>query len=120
MQNGESVFATTPLELVREGMTVIAAAGRRLGTVDRLQMGDPEGATTAGNEPSPGPGGLGPLWGSDIDGLGDVPDQLRAELRRVGFIRVDGPDLKGAERFIPGDRVAQVAGDTVRLRPAAD
>ncbi len=134
-QNDQPIFASAPLEQVREGMTVIDAQGGALGTVARLQMGDPQAATTAGNEPSTseaagavmapvaagdrGPGVVASLWDSDAEGLGDVPDVLRRDLRRAGFIQVEGTGLEGANRFIPGDRVAEVSGNSVRLHPAS-
>jgi uncharacterized protein (TIGR02271 family) len=134
-QHSQPIFLSTPLEQVREGMSVIDADGRPLGTVTRLQLGDPQAVTTAGNEPSTsaepgvllapaaatqgGAGVVGSLWGSDIDGLGDVPDVLRRDLRRAGFIQVDGVGLEGAKRFIPGDRIAEVSDDIVRLHAAS-
>jgi len=134
-QNDQPIFALAPLERVREGMTVLDADGRPLGTVTRLQMGDPQAATTAGNEPTasgvPGvvvapasgatgeSGAFGSFGGSDTEGLGDVPAVLRRNLRRAGFIQVDGPGLEGANRFVPGDRVAEVSGDSVRLHPVS-
>jgi hypothetical protein len=134
-QHSQPIFLSTPLEQVREGMSVIDTDGRPLGTVTRLQLGDPQAVTTAGNEPPTsaqagvllapaaategGAGVVGSLWGSDVDGLGDVPDVLRRDLRRAGFIQVDGVGLEGAKRFIPGDRIAEVADDIVRLHAAS-
>lgn len=131
----EPIFASNALERVCEGMTVLNADGRPVGTVTRLQMGDPQAATTVGNEPSTsgapgavmapaaagdrGPGVVASLWGSDPEGLGDVPDVLRRDLRRAGFIQVEGTGLEGANRFIPGDRIAEVSGNSVRLHPVS-
>ncbi|MGI9146514.1 MAG: hypothetical protein ACR2IK_08235 [Chloroflexota bacterium] len=132
--NDKPIFASQPLEQVRQGMTVIDADGKQLGSVNRIEMGDPQAVTTAGNEPvnlggvvlapaagvDGGPGALGSPWGSiDAEGLGDVPDVLRQDLRRAGFIQVEGAILKGANRFIPSDRIAEVSGDTVRLQPVS-
>ncbi len=115
-----AIFATTPLEHVREGMAVTDADGTQLGTVARLRMGDPQAATTAGNEPlTSGADALSSIWRTDVEDFGDVPDVLRADLRRAGYIEVDGSALEGANRFVPGDRIAAVSGDTVRLRPVA-
>jgi hypothetical protein len=112
----EPLLGTNPLERIREGMTVSDASGRPLGTVTRVKMGDPEAVTTEGNEPPPSL--LGSAWGGDADGLGDdVPAVLRRHLRRAGFVEVDGPTLHGVERLIPGDRIADVSGDIVRLHP---
>jgi len=130
------IFPTQPLERVREGMTVLDAAGARLGTVRRVQMGDPQAVTTQGNEPVAGTAGAvtapsgatagesgvaigAPFAASDAGEL-DVPAPLRRQLQRTGFIEVDGPDLSAADRYVPGDRVADVAGDMVHLRPAPD
>ncbi|MBV9357725.1 MAG: hypothetical protein JO023_19610 [Chloroflexi bacterium] len=115
-----AIFASTPLEHVREGMSVLDADGKQLGTVAHLHMGDPQAATTAGNEPmTSGADALSSIWRTDVEEFGDVPDVLRAELRRAGYIEVDGSALEGANRFIPGDRIAEVSSGTVRLRPLA-
>jgi hypothetical protein len=111
----QPIFSSTPLELVAEGMTVVDADGRRLGTVIRLHMGDPDAASIAGNEPAQAV--LGSGWSADPEGLNDLPNDLARELERVGFLEVDAPGLSGAARFIPGDRVADVSGEVVRLHP---
>ena len=132
--NNEHIFDTLPLERVREGMAVLDESGMRLGTVKRVQMGEPGAVTTAGESGGAGTGGVA-VAPADSSGtstaLGgaipfvpapsdepDVPDPLRTRLRRVGFIEIDGSDLDGANRYVPGDRVADVAADTVRLGPS--
>jgi hypothetical protein len=130
-----SILPTPALERVREGMTVMDESGRRLGTVARVRLGDPQAVTTQG-EPSPsgetgvvvaptaeagGPTGLGlvgPVLSAGPGGP-DVPDPLRRHLLRTGFVEVDGPDLEGPARYVPGDRVADVTDSTVHLRAAA-
>ena len=129
-----STFPTTALERVREGMTVMDESGRRLGTVALVRMGDPQAVTTQGeqsasNDPgvvvaptaeAGGPTGLGFVAPVLTAGSGgpDVPDPLRRHLLRAGFVEVDGPDLKGPARYVPGDRVADVSDGTVHLRAA--
>src|SRR5204863_6254250 len=49
-------------------------------------------------------------------GVPSLPDQLQRELLRTGFIEVDGHELEGAERYVPGDRIVDVSDNTVRLR----
>jgi hypothetical protein len=115
-------------------MAVIDESGVRLGTVERVRMGEPDAVTTGGAQeddsvgvavaPANSPGGSTAFGGAmPVMGAGgeeaEVPDPLRTRLRRVGFIEVDGSDLHGADRYIPGDRVADVTGDTVRLGPSA-
>jgi hypothetical protein len=115
-------------------MAVVDESGVRLGTVKRVRMGEPDAVTTGGTQagdsvgvavaPANSPGGSTAFGGAmPVMGAGgeeaEVPDPLRTRLRRVGFIEVDGPDLHGADRYLPGDRVGEVTGDTVRLGPSA-
>jgi hypothetical protein len=126
------IFDTTPLERVRAGMVVLSETGVRLGTVKRVRMGEPQAVTTAGETPMGEgvsvavapvtPGGSTSLGGSvpfeaAAGEEADVPEPLRTRLRRVGFIELDGSDLHGADRYIPGDRIRDVTGDTVHLGP---
>ena len=130
-----STLPTTALERVREGMPVLDESGRRLGTVARVRMGDPQAVTTRGEQSpasdpgvlvaptaatggTPGGGFGAPVRSGGSGGL-DVPDPLRSHLLRTGFIEVDGPDLHGPARYVPGDRVADVSDGTVHLRAAA-
>jgi hypothetical protein len=129
------IYAPSSLERVREGMTVLDHAGRRLGTVARIRMGDPQAVTTRGEAPpvtdvgvvvapaeqtggSLGIGAVAPVLGGTTFGA-DVPDPLAQELLRTGFVEVDGPELEGPARYVPGERIAEVSGDTVRLGPDA-
>jgi hypothetical protein len=126
------LFNIAPLEHVRADMTVVDADGLPLGRVVRVAMGDPDAVTMHGNEPVPDSARetvLAPRPAADGGALmpaiapgsgeidSDVPAPLRSELRRAGFIELDAPDLQGWARYVPGDRVAEVVGQTVRLRP---
>lgn len=114
--NEGTVFHTQPVERVQEGMTVVDAAGEKLGTVAYVKMGDPQAVTTQGNEPGQ-PGSIGevPLAVTG-EREPDVPEPLRSQLLRSGFIKVDRPGLLAADRYVPGDRIGDVSGDTVTLR----
>ena len=107
----EPVFPVRALERVAEGMTVVDADGRPLGTVSRLHMGDPEAITTEGNEPRQA---LSEAWTSPRIDRPELDDTLR----RAGFLELEGEGLDDASRVIPGDRVAEVSGDIVRLHPS--
>jgi hypothetical protein len=130
--NQTPIFPTPPLERVREGMTVIDETDRQLGTVRRIRMGDPQAVTTRGEDTHQGEpgviaapaggtsgsaafGAVVPFLEGGLDGL-NLPDQLQRELLRTGFIEVDGHELEGAQRYVPGDRIVDVSDDTVRLR----
>jgi hypothetical protein len=114
--NTHPIFSSNSLERVREGMNVLDPQSGQLGHVTRIHMGDPEAASVEGNEPT---SVLGGSWATDLDGLGDLPGELRGDLRRAGFLEVDGPGLEGVARLVPGDRIADVLGETVFLHPAA-
>jgi hypothetical protein len=120
------------LENVREGMVVVDSQGRRIGTVVRVRLGYPEAVTAEGADlddrlprvavaATPNADNIQPV-GAAIPVAGDrldpdLPEELREELLRTGFIEVHGSDLKGAARYIHGDQIAEISGDTIRLRP---
>jgi hypothetical protein len=96
-------------------------------------MGYPEAVTAEGDDRDDRPAGVAvaasptadniqpvaaaiPVMGEGLDDP-DLPDELREELRRTGFIEVHAPGLKGPARYIHGDQIAEISGDTVRLRP---
>lgn len=127
----DSIFPTRPMDRVREGMNVVDTAGRRLGTVHRLRLGDPEAATSEGNAatgdvaavvfaPAASTGGT-PAVGGAIPFQEGTENDVPESLRRTGFLEIEGPGLSGANRYVGADRVAEVSGDTVHLSamPAA-
>jgi hypothetical protein len=130
----ESLFPSSPLERVAEGMTVVDAQNRPLGKVARVWPGYPFAVTVEEEEKTAG-GPIGlvvvPLenpGGSTSVGVGtpfvvrrmlndqDIPDELQLELLRAGFIELDAPGLRGAARYIHGDQVVEVTQDVVRVK----
>ena len=115
MRNSTDRADAGPLSQVREGMHVVDAAGQDVGRVEMVQMGDPEAATTAGNEE------MRPQPFADIaQALGgetepDVPEPLRSRLVRDGYLKVDGPHLVDSDRYVPASYVRGVTDDRVRL-----
>ena len=105
------------IEQVREGMRVIDSAGEEIGTVEFVRMGDPDAVTIEGaGEDSGGPGLLGGV--AAVFGFNDEPDlpgTLRRRLLHLGFVKVDGQELFGKDRYVRADRIDEVSGDTVRL-----
>ena len=120
-QRLDPVHPPSLLDQVSEGMVVVDAAGERVGTVEYVRMGDPQAVTVQGNEPdAPGLiGAIGMAVGGD-EREPDVAGPQRSQLRRSGFVKVDGPGLFGADRYVRGDRIARVAGDTVTLAVRRD
>jgi hypothetical protein len=128
------LFPVSPLERVREGMEVVDEHGQRLGTVGRVRLGYPEAVT-----PDDGSGvfkGVG-LIVAPIENTGgttaygaatpflitdrefnsvDLPDELREELQRTGYIELAERSLRGPARYAHGDWISEVSGNSVRIR----
>lgn len=94
--NQSTMQRTSVLDGAREGMIVVDATDTRLGSVKRLRR------------PTPGNG---------TEDLPKVSDPLRTRLERFGFIELQDSELHGDDAYVPGDRIAEVTGDTIRLRP---
>jgi hypothetical protein len=118
---GMSVTNLGPIEMVREGMTVVDSAGEKVGKVEGLKMGDPESATEAGNELQD-TGFLGDIaeaFAGD-EREPDVPGPMRARLLRSGYIKIDHGFLIETDRYVSADMIASVGDDTVHLRVPKD
>jgi hypothetical protein len=105
-----------PISLVMIGDSVVDSTEKEVGTVKFVKMGDPNAVTDQGQEDrDPGIWGLG---GDSYD-LGNLPEQARHELLRVGFIHID---VSWADdRFVAAGQIARVENNTVYLTvPEAD
>ncbi len=98
---------------VREGMRVVDATGEELGTVEYVQMGDPD-AVTVQDDPVREPGDLVQAFFGE--GEPDVPEPLRSWLLRFGYINEDGPGWIDTDRYVTTDLIRSIAGDTVTLK----
>ena len=106
--------AAGPISQVREGMTVVDVDGQDLGTVERVQMGNAEAATTASSTTTASDrftSAVASLFGADLE----IPAAKRAQLLRYGFIKVNPRGLGGDDRFVRADHIREVSGDTVVL-----
>jgi hypothetical protein len=105
-----------PISMVKNGDSVVDSTGKEVGTVKFVKMGDPNAVTDEGQEDD-SPGFLG-LGGDSYD-LGNLPEQARHQLMRVGFIHID---VSWADdRFAAAGQVARVENNTVYLSvPEAD
>jgi len=105
-----------PISRVSIGDRVVDSTGKEIGTVKFVKMGDPNAATAEGQEDySPGFLGLG---GDSYD-MGNLPEQARHQLVRVGFIHIDVS--MADDRFAGTGQIARVVGNTVFLSvPEAD
>ncbi len=103
-----------PIGQVRAGMRVVDLAGEEIGTVERVQMGDPGAATRSVGEASAGE--QLKTWIGSIFGAGfELPEAKARQLLRNGFMKVDGPGIFDADRFVRADRIGRVWNDTVQL-----
>ena len=107
---------TDAIGRVQEGMHVVDSSGEDIGRVEFISMGEPQAATTAGNEDRGRPGILGDVaeaFGGEREP--DVPEPLRSRLVREGYIKVDGPGLLDTDRYVPSEYVRDVSEDRVQL-----
>ncbi len=110
----------TNLNAVHRGMHVVDASGEDIGRVDLIRMGDSEATTTAGNtDMTPRPLDLvAEALGGENEP--DVPEPLRSRLVRAGYLKLDGARLLETDRYVPADKVRDVADDKVRLSVRRD
>jgi hypothetical protein len=92
------------------GDSVVDSTGNEVGTVKFVKMGDPNAVTDEGQEDDR-PGLLG-LSGNDYD-MGNLPEQAREQLMRVGFIHINVP--LADDRFAGAGQIARVENNTVYL-----
>ena len=115
------ISAGGPISLVRDGMRVVDANGAEVGKVDEVRMGD-AGAATA-REPgfTEGETIIDDI-GRAVFGGGDrLPEQIRHNLLRVGYIHIDGKGwFFDRDHYAAADQIARVEGDAVHLSVAGD
>lgn len=107
----------TLIERVYEGMRVVDAQGDDIGKVEFVKMGDADAVTTQGNRIGPA-AGVTPL-DSDYDEP-EVPQPMRDNLLRVGFIKVDSAGLFDTDRYVQADAIQSVDGDCVCIRTSRE
>jgi hypothetical protein len=98
-----------------------AATGEDVGKVAYIKMGDPEAVTTQGNEPRST--GLTEPFADVLapgDDEPDMPDPLRTNLLRTGFIKINGHGFFAKDHYVSIERVRDVLDDEVRLDMAKD
>ena len=99
-----------PISNVTIGDRVVDSTGKEVGTVKFVKMGDPNAVTDEGQEDdSPR------IWtfgGGSYD-MGNLPEQARHQLLRVGFIHIDVS--WAGDRFAGPGQIARVEDNTVYL-----
>ena len=99
-----------PISEVEIGDRVVDSTGKDVGKVKFVKMGDPNAATTEGQW-GYSEGFLG-LGGDPYD-VNQLPEQVRGQLMRVGFIHID--ISWAADKFAGAGQIARVEDNTVYL-----
>lgn len=93
--------AIGPISQVVEGMRVFDAAGKEIGRVEFVKLGDPEAITTRGEETD--------------NGEPRIAGELRERLLRLGFIKVDRKGFLKSDGYAAADEIDRVQDGAVRL-----
>jgi hypothetical protein len=109
-----------PIAAVQDGMHVVDSTGEEIGTVELVQMADPDAQTGLGE--SSEDGGLAESLSHAVTGREepDVPEGLAERLARTGFVKIDGKGLFARDFYASADEVADVMDDTVQLTTTRD
>ncbi|QPC84130.1 hypothetical protein G4Y79_07085 [Phototrophicus methaneseepsis] len=112
-------------EQITEGMTVIDVNGNRVGNVEFIKFGD-EDLQDPGvevNEPSTAPDET-PNFFDDIAraivGGPDIPQEVRQNLLRLGYMKIGNTGLFKGNRYATLDAVDHVHDDHVHLSIDSD
>jgi hypothetical protein len=115
------------LRRIYEGMTVYDRTDNKIGTVEYVYPGElPEVADQRGQKPATlsvrgsHARSLIEAFGREIALTDYVPDTLREELLRHGFLRINCAGLFVADRYAKPEQIASVSNDGVTLRVTRD
>lgn len=112
-------------EQVQIGMKVFDSEGRHVGKVDDLKF--PENAVAPEVEPADVGGERyepadNPVIEAVADAFGreDIPEPLRSQLLRDGYVHLDAAGLFAADRFVLPEQIARVDPDGLYLNVTTD
>ena len=110
------------LSKIHNGMTVYDQSQVEIGTVEYVQFGDDDPLKPVPRAVTPGETGERSRAEWLVESVLDVfspdnlPETLRQRLLLYGFIRVDGPGLFDADRYIFPNQIQSVDGKRVTLK----
>jgi hypothetical protein len=110
-------------EHIEIGMKVYDSELREIGTIDGLKY--PADATAPGVEPATvdGTGGEdSTLVDAVAEAFGreDVPEPLRSQLLRDGYVHLDGKGLFASGRYILPEQISRLTADGIQLNVTKD
>ena len=109
----ERTSGQQPIAAIVIGMRVVDAAGAEVGTVDLVQLGDPNAVTV--QAPAPGADvSLDELIRAGAEEP-DVPADTAARLLREGFVKVDARRPLDGAVYVEADQIGAVGASEVRL-----
>lgn len=107
------------LSKIHKGMVVYDEAQNEIGTVEYVQFGDEDPLRPGTRAVTPGETGESGQWLmesiADVFAPDDLPETLRERLLLYGFVRVDGPGLFNADRYIFPNQIQSVNGNRITL-----
>lgn len=109
------------LSKIHNGMKVYDQSQAEIGTVEYVQFGDEDPLKPAKRAVTPGETGERSRAEWLVESVLDVfspdnlPDTLRQRLLLYGFIRLEGPGLYDADRYIFPNQIQSVDGQRVTL-----
>lgn len=103
---------STPITAVRRGMSVVDLAGEPVGTVEMVEAGDPEAATS---QDQVGGGLVAEAKRTFRSGEPRVPAELASQLVRIGYVKVNGRGILGRDVYVAAAQVKDVVDDVVHL-----
>lgn len=113
---------STAIVHARKGMRVVDAAGDQVGTVDMVQMGDPDAVTTEGQTTGDTDAGIPSRVAEAFVGGAEphLGPSAGERLRRLGFVKIDSKGLFSKDRYAAAEDIARVEADTVHLAKSRD
>lgn len=109
-------------ESIEVGMKVFDSELNEIGKVDGLKY--PENATAPGIEPATSPADAddATLVDAVAEAFGreDVPEPLRSQLLRDGYVHLDTKGLFSSDRYILPEQIARMVADGIQLNVTKD
>ncbi len=113
------------LRTIRPGMKVVDISNREVGVVEYVHQGDAMLPDT-GRRPdrelgegvamnTPEDEGLFAALEDVFNPVDEIAGDMRSRLSQSGFIRVQGDQLLGQDRYIGADQIHSVSGDFVKI-----